>query len=171
MVTVRPETDADSDAVYRVNREASGQEAEARLVEVLRAGPTYIPELSIVAVDASGVVGHILFSSITVRDGPIAQPALALAPMAVLPALQNRGIGSQLVRYGLDAARELGHRIVIVLGHPKYYSRFEFQPAEAVGIRAPFPVPADAFLVIGLQEGAVAGVQGVVEYPPGFSQV
>ena len=116
-------------------------------------------------------MGHILFTRVTVTEAGVARPALALAPMAVLPAFQNRGVGSALVRRGLEEARALGHRVVIVLGHPRYYPRFGFRPARPLGIRSPFDAPADAFLVLGLEAGALDGLRGLVEYPPEFSQV
>jgi len=91
--------------------------------------------------------------------------------MAVLPPYQKRGIGSALVRRGLENARDLGHRVVIVVGHPEYYPRFGFAPARPLGILAPFEVPSEAFMVLGLQPNALLGVQGQVEYPPEFDQV
>ena len=115
--------------------------------------------------------GHILFTKLKVRDAAVARPALALAPMAVPPALQNRGIGSALVRRGLEDARELGHRVVIVLGHPRYYPRFGFRPAQPLGILPPFEARADAFLVLALQDGALDGFRGLVEYPAAFSRL
>ncbi len=139
-------------------------------MDALRASAAFIPELSLVAVESSEVVGHILFTRLTVRDASDEHPALALAPMGVLPARQNRGIGSALVRRGLEDARGLGHRLVIVLGHPEYYPRFGFQPAAPLGIQSPFEAPSEAFLVAGLDSGALEGVHGRVEYPPEFFQ-
>ena len=167
-VTIRPERPADRQAVHRVNREAFGGETEARLVEALRASPAFIPELSLVAVRGPEIVGHILFTHVRVTESDVSQSALALAPMAVLPALQNQGIGSALVRRGLEVARRLGHHVVIVLGHPRYYPRFGFQPAGPLGIRSRFDAPPEAFMVLGLQPGALEGVRGLVEYPPEF---
>lgn len=170
MITIRPERPEDREAVGRINRQAFGGDAEALLVEALRASPAFIPDLSLVALEGTEAVGHILFTRLTVRDAGVARPALALAPMAVLPALQNRGIGSALVRRGLEDARKLGHGVVILVGHPKYYPRFGFVQARPLGILPPFEVPDDAFLVLGLREGALEGFRGTVEYPPEFSQ-
>jgi putative acetyltransferase len=170
-VTIRTETPEDADAIHGVTREAFGREAEARLVDALRVGPAFVPELSLVAVEGLEVVGHVLFTHLTVRDGSVSHPALALAPVSVRPGWQNLGIGSALVRQGLADARELGHRVVIVLGHPRYYPRFGFQPAQPLGILSPFDAAPEAFLVLGLQPGALEGVRGRVEYPPEFLEV
>ncbi|MBI3098214.1 MAG: N-acetyltransferase [Planctomycetes bacterium] len=98
-------------------------------------------------------------------------PALALAPMAVRPGFQRRGIGSDLVRAGLDRASALGHRIVIVLGHPEYYPRFGFRPARPLGIEPPFLVRDEVFMALELFPGALDGVRGTVRYPPVFDGV
>jgi putative acetyltransferase len=171
MTTIRPETPADHSSIRRVNAEAFGRGAEAALVDALRSSPAFIPELSLVAEEASGLVGHILFTRIVLRDGGVTHDALALAPMAVRPAFQNRGFGSALVRQGLDEARRLGHAVVIVQGHPRYYPRFGFVPAGALGIRSPFDARPEAFLALGLKPGALDDVRGLVEYPPEFGAV
>ena len=170
MITIRPETAEDYAAIREVNLLAFGQEVEPRLVEALRRLPDFIPELSLVAVEAGQVVGHILFSPIVIetKDGSV--PALTLAPLAVRPEFQNQGVGSALVRRGLEECERLGHRIVVVVGHPPYYPRFGFSPARARGLEAPFPVPDEAFLVLELVPGALDGVAGTVRYPPPFSE-
>lgn len=170
MVRIRPEQPQDQESVQLVNREAFGREGEARLVDALRVSPAFVPSLSLVALDAEQLVGHVLFTRLSVIQAGVSRPALALAPLAVLPAWQNRGIGSALVRRGLSDARELGHRAVLVLGHPEYYPRFGFQPAQALGIRPPFPASPEAFLVLALDEGGLQGLHGQVEYPPEFGR-
>ena len=171
MLTIRPEGLDDHHAVFEVHHRAFGRVNEARLVEDLRRSPAFISELSLVALDGPRAVGHILMTRMVVRTANASCPALALAPVAVLPELQGRGIGSALVRQGLQGARDLGHRVVIVVGHPGYYPRFGFLPAERFGIRPPFVVSPGAFMVLELQADALRGVQGEVEYPPEFARV
>lgn len=165
---IRAEAPGDRTAVFRVNAEAFGQEDEARLVDALRGSSAFIPELSLVAVRHGEVAGHILFTRISIRSDDTSASALALAPMAVLPACQRLGIGSALVRHGLAEAARLGHGAVIVVGHPGYYPRFGFKDAAGFGLRAPFPVEPGAFLALELLPGALDGVTGEVEYPPEF---
>jgi putative acetyltransferase len=91
--------------------------------------------------------------------------------MAVHPEFQNRGIGSELVRQGLERCRKLGYKVVIVVGHPTYYPRFGFISARAKGLETPFPVPDEAFMVIELTPGALNGISGMIIYPPAFEEV
>jgi putative acetyltransferase len=163
-VTVRAEKPEDVQAVREVNLLAFGQEDEARLVDALRGGGH--ARLSLVAEEAGQVVGHILFS-----DLPIVTPAgmlnaLALAPMAVLPARQRQGIGSRLAREGLRACAEAGHRIVVVVGHPDFYPRFGISARLAERLKAPFSGPP--FMALELVPGALADVTGEVRYAPPF---
>ena len=168
---IRPEQPSDFAAIAEVNRLAFGGEAEAALVAKLRASEDFVEGLSLVAVKGGQVVGHILMSRVRVRpEGGAARafPALSLAPMAVRPELQNQGIGSRLVSFGLSEARRLGHGFVVVVGHPHYYPKFGFEPARPKGLEAPFPVPDEAFMVLELAPGALRGVKGTVVYPAAF---
>jgi putative acetyltransferase len=163
-VGVRPEAPDDREAVLRVNRLAFGGEDEARLVDALRDGG-YV-RVSLVAEADGQVVGHILFSELPILTECGIVEALALAPMAVLPSHQRRGIGSTLVREGLRACTEAGHRVVVVVGHPEFYPRFGFSAKAAERLRSPFSGPA--FMALGLVPGALEGVEGEVRYPPPF---
>ena len=170
-VTIRGETPGDYEPIAVVNRRAFGQENEGLLIAKLRGSDGFDPSLSLVGEIAGDVVGHVLFSPIHIETERGDVPALALAPMAVLPNFQKRGIGSQLVRTGLDISRQAGHAIIVVLGHPDYYPRFGFQQASQFGVRSPFDVPDDVFMVQGLIPGALDAVMGVVRYPGAFDGV
>jgi putative acetyltransferase len=165
---IRPEEPDDYAAIGEVNRVAFGQEDEARLVEALRRSSDYIPQLSLVGLIEGRIIGHILFSPVVIETPERDVPTLALAPMAVHPDFQRRGIGSALVREGLKVCQRLGHASVVVLGHPGYYPRFGFVPGLPRGIQPPFETPPGAFMVCELRPGALAGVHGTVRYPPVF---
>jgi putative acetyltransferase len=163
---IRPETPADLEAIFEVNHLAFGQDAEARLVDALRDGG-YV-RASLVAERAGRVVGHILFSDLRIITDTGTIPALALAPMAVLPEFQNQGIGSALVRTGLAHCQQQGHRIVIVLGHPNFYPRFGFSAKLAESVSSPFG-SGEAWMAMEFVAGSLSGVVGRAEYPPPFS--
>ena len=169
MTRVRKEQKEDLEAIHEVNRKAFGQEKEAVLVRNIRKSSGFIPELSLVAERDFQVVGHILFSRMHIETSHGEVEVLSLAPLAILPEYQNRGIGSQLVRTGLKRCRELGHKIVIVVGHPSYYPRFGFVPAGQKGLDAPIPIPDEAFMVCELVPDALAGKEGKVKFPPEFA--
>jgi putative acetyltransferase len=170
-IVIRPEERADGPAIDEVHRVAFGGPAEAALVAALRATPEFDPALSLVATADGRVVGHLLLTPVLVEGDGAARPALALAPMAVLPGWQKRGIGSGLIRAGFEAGRRRGHGAVLVVGHPAYYPRFGFVPAGTLGIRAPFEVPDEAFLARELAPDGLRGVAGTVRYPPAFAGV
>jgi putative acetyltransferase len=165
---IRAETEEDREAIFQVNRLAFGQDDEAWLVDNLRDSDDFIYELSLVAVKEGKVVGHILFSPIAIETERGLVRVLSLAPMAVLPEFQRQGIGSELVRKGLEESRCYGHEVVVVVGHPEYYPRFGFSPARAKGLEAPFEVPDEAFMVLELKAGALEGIKGMIKYPPAF---
>ena len=169
MTTIRGEQTKDRDAIYRVNELAFRQPNEADLVNALRANAS--PYISLVAVDDEQVVGHICFSPVTIESEEGVFTAIGLAPMAVLPEHQNRGIGTQLVREGLKECPRVGHELVVVLGHSKFYPRFGFAPASSKGLRSEYDVPDDVFMAMELREGALAGRSGLVKYHPEFAKV
>ena len=169
MVTVRPERPEDIPRIRLVNERAFGQPDEAALVDDVRARGGRM--ISLVAVDGGRLVGHILFTPVTISAPDRVHEAVGLAPMAVDPDCQRRGIGSRLVAQGLDRCREAGYRIAVVLGHPTYYPRFGFVPASLHGIRFELDVPDEAFMVIELQPGALQGCSGVARYLPEFMKL
>jgi putative acetyltransferase len=178
MITIRPETRTEVDAVRRLNRSAFDGPVEAAIVDALRAHCDDL--LSLVALDPEdedAVVGHILFSPVTIdpEDPDDREPrgagtgGMGLAPMAVLPGRQRRGIGTALVHRGLADLRERGCPFVVVLGHPGYYPRFGFRPASRFGLRSQWDGVADeAFMALELRSGALDGVRGAVRYRPEF---
>ena len=168
LITIRPQTPEDATAIRQVNEEAFGGTVEADLVERLHSRQAFT--LSLVATGEDGVVGHILFSPVTIESERVSFTAVGLGPMAVLPAFQGRGIGSQLVRAGLEGCQRLGHEIVVVLGHPDYYLRFGFVPASTYGIRCEYEVPDEAFMVMELRKRVLAGRSGMVKYQPEFNE-
>lgn len=169
-VEIRPEEARDRRTIFEVNVRAFPQPAEAKLVDALRAAG--VATISLVAERNDRVVGHILFSPARVVGEGAAFVAQGLAPMAVEPACQRGGIGSMLVRAGLDACRREGHAVVFVLGHPEYYPRFGFEPAAQQGLHYEGGPGFDpAFFVAELAVGALAGRRGVVHYRPEFAQL
>ena len=154
---VRHETPADVSDIYQVNHLAFDRDNEAQLVDVLRREKAVI--LSLVAVLDGQIIGHILFSPVSITNDKFQWQAVGLGPMAVLPEFQNQGIGSALIRSGLDELKKLGHDVVIVLGHPEYYPRFGFKPSKPFGIQWEIDVPEEVFMVAELWENALAGKQ------------
>jgi putative acetyltransferase len=168
VVTIREEKPEDVPAVRRVNELAFEQPAEADLVDKLRLACA--DALSLVAVD-DGVVGHILFTPV-VTESARRVSGMGLAPMAVAPDRQRQGIGSELVRRGLEMLRQRGCPFVVVVGHPEYYPRFGFEPASARGIVSQWDgIPDAAFMVLILDANAMAGVSGVARYREEFDTV
>jgi putative acetyltransferase len=163
-IVVRDERPLDREQIRQVNEAAFGRSDEADLIDRLRVDGAVL--LSLVAEVDNQIIGHILFSRMTVETakGPIA--AVALAPMAVLPDHQRRQVGSELVHRGLAQLREQGERIVIVLGHIHYYPRFGFSSGKARNLSSPFP--PEAFMALELSAGALEGLHGAVRYPSAF---
>ncbi|HEY0101297.1 MAG TPA: N-acetyltransferase [Pyrinomonadaceae bacterium] len=168
MIIVRAETSKDIEAVRRVNQLAFGRAEEANLVDALRLAAH--PYISLVAETGGRVAGHIFFSPVTIETEVRAPAIFGLAPMAVLPEHQNQGIGSRLVREGLNECRRISVGAVVVLGHPAYYPRFGFVPASSKGLRCEYPVPDEAFMVTELTPGELPS-QGLVKYHPEFGNV
>jgi len=166
-VTVRDEAPADVDAVRDVVTRAFDQPAEAILVDALRkAGKATI---SLVAERDGRVVGHVLFSPVTLAEAPHAPFASGLAPLAVLPEHQKHGAGSALVRAGLARCRSAGHAFVVVLGRPAYYGRFGFVDAERYRLHSEYHVPPGIFQVLEIAPHGLSGMSGLVRYPEEFA--
>ncbi|MGG2066948.1 GNAT family N-acetyltransferase [Bacillus sp. S14(2024)] len=142
------------------------------LVNRIRKSDAFIPDLSLVAFNQDkDIIGHILLSKIKIVDGDHAVDSLALAPVAVVPEQQKKGIGSHLIHAALKKAKELGYRSVIVLGHKEYYPKFGFQPTNLWNIQAPFDVPAEIYMALELTDNALENVKGIVHYSEAFSEL
>ena len=166
---IRDERSADAAAIRAVLEAAFPQPVEADLVDKLRLACA--ERVSLVAVEDDRVVGHILFTPATIErpEGPIV--GYGLAPMAVLPEFQNRGIGSALVRAGIERLRRSRCPFVIVLGHPEYYPRFGFVRASTHGVRCQWEgVPDDAFMVLILEASIASQVAGLAKYRREFDE-
>jgi putative acetyltransferase len=167
MIEIRSERPEDYPEVREVNERAFGGVAEAMLVEMLRAASRAV--VSLVAVDQNRVVGHVLFSPVTVAEAPENFSGVGLAPMSVLPEFQNRGIGSRLVREGLEVCRQRGYEVVVVLGHIAYYPRFGFVRAKDCGRDNEYNA-VDSFMVMELRKGVLDRIHGLVKYAPEFRE-
>jgi putative acetyltransferase len=165
---IRPETDADRTAVHAVNEAAFETPAEANLVETLRAKGAEL--ISLVADVDGAIVGHILFSPVLLTE-PSHLNVMGLGPMAVAPQHQRKGIGSALVREGLNHCRQRGCHAVVVLGYAEYYPRFGFVPAVRYGLRSEYDVPDDVFMIAELEGGALQGASGLIRYDEAFASV
>ena len=162
---VRPETEDDRDAVRAVNVAAFDTPQEADLVDMLRGQAT--PIVSLVAEEDGAILGHIMFSPVSL-EGHLGLKLMGLAPMAVSPSHQRRGIGSQLVGAGLEHCRQLSCAAVVVLGHPTYYPRFGFAPASEFGMRCEYDVPPEVFMALEIEPGALSFGSGTVRYHPAW---
>ena len=146
---IRAEKENDRDAVYVVNVSAFEKPSEA---------------------NNGKVTGHIMFSPVSLSGYPNLN-LMGLGPMAVAPEHQRKGIGSELVRAGLEQCRQLGFNAVVVLGHPEYYPRFGFSPSSLFGIDSEYNVPEEAFMAMELKPEALSGKTGMVKYHAAFSNV
>jgi putative acetyltransferase len=165
---IRTEEPKDWAAVHAVNASAFATPAEANLVDVLR--KEAYPFVSLVAEDNEAIVGHIMFSPVSLSGHPNLK-IMGLGPMAVAPEYQRKSIGSALVRTGLERCKQLGFGAVVVLGHPEYYPRFGFSPSTRFGIGCEYEVPEDVFMVMELQPGYLHSATGTIKYHAAFSNV
>lgn len=165
-IIVRSEIPTDVVTIRNINARAFGQPTEADLVDSLRR--SYKEVISLVAVEDRQIVGHILFTPVTI-DGSSTISGMGLGPMAVIPEKQRMGVGSMLIRAGLERLKKVGCPFVVVLGHPKYYPRFGFVLASRCGLRSQWEgVPGEAFMVLELVTNALKNIRGIARYRAEF---
>ncbi len=167
-VQIRKERPVDEKAVFDVNFRAFGQDAEPKIVDALRMS---CPEgVSLVAEEQGKIVGHILFTPAWIETAPEPLNGMTLAPLAVAPECQRKGIGSALVQAGIEAVRASGTPFIVVLGHPDYYPKFGFERASKYGIRCEYDqVPDEAFMIFVFRPQALKGIHGTAKMRPEFA--
>lgn len=165
---IRESTESDKPGIEKIHTKAFGEEKGPEIAELVKGlfdDKTAMPLLSLVAVEDGRLTGHILFTKLEISKAPEPVTAQILAPLAILPAVQNKGVGGRLIRAGLAQLKKNGVALVFVLGHPDYYPREGFIPAGALGFEAPYPIPdehAGAWMVQELGSGILGNIKGEV---------
>lgn len=173
-INIRKEEEKDFKIVFDLIQRAFEKEQftdhqEQFLVERLRSSEAFVPELSLVAEIDGEIAGYILLTKLKIiADDRKETESLALAPVAVLPEYQGKGIGGQLILAAHQKATELGFHSIILLGHSGYYPRFGYEMAKKFGIKLPFDVPDENCMAIELNENALQHASGTVQYPKEF---
>jgi putative acetyltransferase len=167
MIT-QPEKPDDIPAIFELNVAAFGQDTEARLVDALRAAGAVL--FSLVAEVNEEIVGHILFSMVTVQENPDDKKVCRLAPLAVKLEFEKQGVGSALVKAGFSTCFSAGLDAVVVLGSHDCYPRFGFFPAHQCGLKCEYPAPLEDFMVINLTPNGLSHCSGLVKYHPLFNE-
>ncbi len=167
-VQIRKERPGDEKAVFDVNFRAFGRDAEPKIVDALRKN---CPKgISLVAEEEVKIVGHILFTPAWIETAHKTVRGMGLAPLAVAPECQRKGIGSALIKAGIEALRASGTPFIVVLGHPGYYPKFGFEKASTYGIRCEYDqVPDEAFMIFVFQPQAMEGIRGTAKMRPEFA--
>lgn len=168
--TIRPELPSDHQAIDLIHRQAFAGESEVQLVRKLRTRPDFDSRLSLIAERKGQPLGHILFSPVWLIPSTKSISICSLAPLGVLYEYQRQGVGTALVHAGLEACNVIGFSAVVVLGHPKYYSRFGFKPIREWSIDLPFEAPEDAKMALELTSDSLLGLRGKLQFPPEFDE-
>jgi putative acetyltransferase len=164
---IRYELESDIKSIWAINASAFPTQAEANLVDALRSSADCI---SLVADIENEIVGHILFTPVSLVDSAGISIA-GLAPMSVLSANQKTGIGSSLIQRGIEECVLKGYDAIVVLGHPDYYPKFGFIRSGNYGIKSEYDVPDDVFMIQELKLDALKHVKGVIKYHDAFNDV
>ena len=172
-IIIRQEQESDRAIVFQLIEEAFREEIysdkrEQFLVERLRNTEGFIPGLSLVAEVEGRIAAYILLTAIKIISAHEVIPSLALAPVAVLPLFQGKGLGAALIVKAHGIARSLGYQSVIVLGHKRYYPKFGYQPLHHFNLSLPFAAPPENSMAIELVPGALSSLDGKIVYPDTF---
>lgn len=165
---IRKSTEPERGEIQNIHTQAFGKDKGpeiSKLVKDLMSDKTAMPILSLVAVENDKLIGHILFTKVEVTRAEDQIVAQIIAPLAILPEEQNKGIGEKLINEGLKLLKESGTELVFVLGHPSYYPRCGFIPAGEQGYEAPYPIPeehAEAWMIQELNGGVMNKNSGKV---------
>lgn len=165
---IRTETEKDFEVIDKIHDSAFGHDWESALIRRLRAREDYIKDFSLVAEIDGEVVGHVLFTHVTVESPVKSTPAVILAPLAVFKDYRGAGAGTALVAEGIKRARKAGYGLMLVYGHRFYEKKFGFTLAHEQGIFRPNPMPNAPVRMLPLTENGAEGVSGVIKYPVEF---
>ena len=166
---IRKSAESDKPEIGNIHIQAFGEEKGPEIADLVKGmmnDKTAIPLLSLVAVEDNKIIGHILFTKAEITETTESVSIQILAPLAVLPDVQSKGIGGQLIKEGLIQLKESGVELVFVLGHPDYYPRSGFIPAGELGYEAPYPIPeehAGAWMVQELSNDVIGRVRGKIQ--------
>ncbi|MHA2219027.1 MAG: GNAT family N-acetyltransferase [Candidatus Hodarchaeales archaeon] len=163
---IRKEQPGDITRIRQINSEAFETETEANLVDIIRRSG--IPHISLVYEENNELKGHIFFTPVELKGDRSGIRIMGLGPMAVDPEFQNKGVGSLLVKAGIESCRAGGYDAIVVLGHPSYYPRFGFKPSVKYAIKSEYEVPDEAFMVLELKDKALKGKRGTIKYDEAF---
>jgi putative acetyltransferase len=168
-IKIREEIFQDIDAIRAINNQAFGQPQEANIADKLRANCDGL--LSLVALQDEKIIGHTLFSPVTIEGSFGMLKGMGLAPMAVLAQFQRQGVGSELVQAGIESLRKSKCPFIIVLGRPEYYPRFGFERASRYRIKSQWEgVPDQAFMILRLDKTRTNDVSGLAKYRDEFNE-
>ncbi|MHC4265625.1 MAG: GNAT family N-acetyltransferase [Planctomycetota bacterium] len=168
MIEIRQEQPEDIPAIRIINELAFGQPQEANIIDNLRENCPDV--LSLVAVQEGQIIGHILFSPAVIENDEDQVHGMGLAPMAVIPDYQRKGVGSMLVTAGIEKIKQTSCPFIITLGHPEFYPCFGFERASIYGLKSQWEVPDEAFMVLILDTAVMSDVSGTVRYREEFNE-
>ena len=168
-MSIRAEKSADLDGISKINIEAFDTKEEVTIVNALRSSG--VTNISLVYEKNNELVGHILFTPVELIGDKSSLKLMGLAPMAVIPKFQNKGVGSSLIKEGIQQCIDNGYDAIIVLGHPDYYPKFGFVPSIKYGIKSEYDVPDEVFMALELKENILKGKHGIIKYHDAFNCV